>query len=376
MHTQYSHPTRLHDYIASVLSWAHGHQLKGVTDFVHAIIEEQTACQAQLARCFHNQEAAAKRLSRLLHNERLDPKTLADAVLAQALRQLPGHGKIRLAIDWTIEDTQHLLVVSLMMGRRGVPIYWRAYDASVLKGRMKRYEGAVIRRAITQVAQVVGQRRLIVTADRGFADVGLFKLLEQLRVRFIIRVKAGTNGAFEGRWCRLSQIPFRGNERHRSLGALFYCESDPQRLWISKSRARDSKGQWGIWHLVSNHPYDAKAAAAEYGRRFGCEEGFRDAKWWLGFAKARIHQIKAWCRMFALFAMALLVIVTLGSALLLVQGPLAMSLLRRVVSRRRGRCELGLVSAMVSLLQRDSSLYEALAPHTKLKLERALENVS
>jgi hypothetical protein len=106
MHTQYSHPTRLRDYIASVLPWAHGHQLKGVTDFVHAIIEEQTACQAQLARCFHHQEAAAKRLSRLLHHERLDPNTLADAVLAQALHQLPGHGKIRLAIDWTIEDRQ------------------------------------------------------------------------------------------------------------------------------------------------------------------------------------------------------------------------------------------------------------------------------
>jgi len=44
------------------------------------------------------------------------------------------------AIDWTIEADQHLLVVSLVVGRRAVPIYWRAYHASVLKGRMKRYE--------------------------------------------------------------------------------------------------------------------------------------------------------------------------------------------------------------------------------------------
>ena len=40
--------------------------------------------------------------------------------------------------------------------------------------------------------------------------------------------------------------------------------------------------------------------------RFGCEEGFRDAKWWLGFTKARIAHLKAWSRMFALFAMTLL----------------------------------------------------------------------
>src|SRR5713101_4260413 len=73
------------------------------SDFVAAIIANQTACQAQLARSFGNQEAAVKRLSRLLHNERLDPKLLADAVLLQALHQRPTQGKIRLAIDWTID---------------------------------------------------------------------------------------------------------------------------------------------------------------------------------------------------------------------------------------------------------------------------------
>lgn len=359
-----------------MLPWAHGHQRKGITAFVSAIIEQQTACQAQLARSFDNQEAAVKRLSRLLHNERLDPRILADAVLLQAIHQLPKKGKIRLAIDWTIEDKQHLLVVSLIRGRRGVPIYWRAYDASVLKGRMKRYEMAVIRRAVNRVTQAVGNRRVIVTADRGFADVTLFRLLGDLEVRFIIRVQAGTNVHFQGRWCRLGQIKFKGNERHRRLGPLLYCESCPQRLWVSKSRARDAKGNWGIWHLVSNHPYGAKEASDEYGRRFGCEEGFRDAKWWLGFTKARITQIKSWSRMFALFAIALLVMTTLGSELLLDESQRAVDLLRRVASRRRGRCELGLVSAVMSLLRRDKTLYEALCPHAKLRLESTLDNVS
>jgi len=90
-----------------MLPWAHGHQLKSIADYVAAIIEHQTACQAQLARSFGNQEAATKRLSRLLHNERLDPRLLADAVLLQALHQFPTSGKVRLAIDWTIEDKPH-----------------------------------------------------------------------------------------------------------------------------------------------------------------------------------------------------------------------------------------------------------------------------
>ena len=73
--------TRLTENITQLLALAHGHQIKAIVDYVAAIIEQQTACQAQLARYFGNQEAAVKRLSRLLHHERLDPRLLADAVL-------------------------------------------------------------------------------------------------------------------------------------------------------------------------------------------------------------------------------------------------------------------------------------------------------
>src|ERR671929_265898 len=161
--------TRLDAYIVDMLPWAHGHQRKAIRDFVQAIIAQQTGCQAQLARSFGNQEAATKRLSRLPHNPRLEPRHLADAVLLQALVQLPAHGPVRLAIDWTVEGHQHLLVVSLIVGRRAVPIYWRAYDAAVLKGRMRRYEMAVIRRVLRRVQREIGPRRVIVTADRGLS---------------------------------------------------------------------------------------------------------------------------------------------------------------------------------------------------------------
>jgi hypothetical protein len=122
---------------ARMHAWAHGHQRKAIRDFVRALSAQQTGCQAQLVRSFGNQEAATKRLSRLLHNERLEPRHLAEAVLLQALLQLPPYSPVRLAIDWTIDGHQYLLVVSLIVGRRVVPIYRRAYAATVLKGRMR-----------------------------------------------------------------------------------------------------------------------------------------------------------------------------------------------------------------------------------------------
>ena len=368
--------TRLLDYITEVLPWAHGHQLKGITTFVGAIIEKQTGTQAALARGLGNQEAAVKRLSRLLHNERLAPHRWADAVLAQALRQMPPKGKVRLAIDWTIAGVQHLLVVSLVTGGRAVPIYWRAYDATVLQGRMRRYETAVIRRAITRVQGALGLRRVLVTADRGFADVALVDVLTALGVEFIIRVKGSTKVCIQGHWRKLNTLAFAGNARQRNLGRVAYCESTPHRLWVTKSRARDRHGKWGIWALLSNRPHRAKAAAAEYGRRFGCAQGFRDAKWELGFAQARIQDIHAWSRLLALFALALLVVVSLSILLLVRGGAGAVVLLRRVASRRRGRWDLSVVSAMVSLLQDDKSLFAHLSSRIKLDLEATLANVS
>ena len=376
MTNQDSWTTRLKDYIAKVLPWAHGHQLKGITTFIGAIIDKQTGNQAELARGMGNQEAAVKRLSRLVHNERLGPHRLAEGVLWQALRQLPPKGKVRLALDWTIEGTQHLLVVSLVTGGRAVPIYWRAYDSKVLKGRMRRYEQAVIRRAVRRVQAVIRQRRLIVTADRGFADVALVEVLSELGVEFIIRVKGNTKVCFEGQWRQLQRLGFEGNARHRNPGRLAYCESSPHRLWVTMSRERDRHAKWGIWYLISNRPHRAQAAAVEYSRRFSCEQGFRDAKWELGFAQARINKIKAWSRLFALFALALLVVVSLGVKLLLRGGPRSVALLRRVASRRRGRWELSVVSAMVSLLQEDKSLFTHLSPRIKLNLEARLLNVS
>jgi hypothetical protein len=373
---QDSWTTRLKEYIAQVLPWAHGHQRKGILTFVGAIIEKQTGTQAELARGLGNQEAALKRLSRLLHNPRLAPHRLADAVLAQTLRQLPPMGKVRLALDWTIEGQHHLLVVSLVTGGRAVPLYWRAYDATVLKGRMRRYETAVIRRALTRVQQTIGRRRLIVTADRGFADVALVEVLTALGVEFIIRVKGRTKVSFQGQWRQLQTLRFVGNAHQRNLGRLAYCESAPQRLWLTLSRARDAKGQWEIWYLIGNRPRRAQATAAEYARRFGCEQGFRDTKWELGFAQARMKDIHAWSRLFALFALALLVVVSLAVKLLLRGGPGAMTLLRRVASRRHGRWDLSVVSAMVRLLQEDKTLFTHLSPHTQFNLDARLVYVS
>jgi len=365
-------PTRIEEYIRELLPWTHGHQAKSIATFVAAIIEKQTGNQAELARTQGNQEAAVKRLSRLIHNERLNPKDFPEWLCRKALEQLPRTGKVRIAIDWTIEEDQHLLAVSLVVGRRAMPIYWRAYDQSALKGRTKRYELAVIKRAFKLIFQYIKPSRIRLTADRGFPDDDLFELLDRLGIKFTIRVKGSTKVNYRETWTKLNRLHFEGNARRRSLGQIEYCQNSPRKLWVTMSRARDKKGKWGIWYLVSNLRLRAQQAAKEYGFRFDCEEGFRDLKWDLGFAEARVKQIDAWSRFFALFAITLMALTALGMQLLVRGGTQRQELLRRVASRRCDRCELSLIAAVIALVQNDKTLFAALSARTKFKLDYVL----
>jgi hypothetical protein len=254
MAPQDSLPTRRSDSIAFRLPWAHGHQRKAIGDFVAAILAQHTACQAQLARSLGQQAAAVKRVARLRHPARRAPRLLADAVLLQALPQCPQHGTVRLAMAWTLEADQHGLVVSLVVGRHAVPVDWRAYEAAGFKGRMQRYARAGSRRAVGRVAQAVGKRRVIVTADRGLAAVALVTCLSQWGVTFILRVPAGTHVAGQGQGSPWGPGRLRGHARHRRCGAWPYGESGPPRLGGAKSRARDAKGTWGMGPLGRKRP--------------------------------------------------------------------------------------------------------------------------
>lgn len=137
---QSSLSTRLGEYINLILPDAYGHQRKAICDFVFALLSVRTCCQAGLARFFDNFEAASKRLFRLLHNSRLDTEKLTRAHASALAMRLPSEGCVRLALDWTTEDSQHLLVASLNVGRRAVPLYWRAYTDAELKKRMSIYD--------------------------------------------------------------------------------------------------------------------------------------------------------------------------------------------------------------------------------------------
>lgn len=371
MKSQNSTPPRLVEYINLIFENAHGHQRKAIIDFVLALISVRSCCQAKMVRFFDNFEAASRRLTRFLHNPRLEVEDLARQTARVIVSQLPLLGTIRISIDWTIEDQQHLLVASLCTGRRAIPLYWQAYEQSSLKGQRSQYERDFIDILFKQVLTPIARKRLLLTADRAFADVKLIDLLNQLRVAFVIRTKDNIKVYYRRQWVKLKHLRLTRNHRKRCLGCLRYCQKESRRLYITQSRKRDRKGKWGIWHLVSNRQMSAEETTQEYARRFSCEEGFRDAKRMLGFAEARIGSIEGWSRMFTLVAIAMLVLYGIGSVLLKNREALSQEL-RKVMSRRKKKAELSLLRVVTELLKKERSYWEVLDPKVKFNLSAVL----
>jgi hypothetical protein len=370
-----SRTTRLTEFITKLYPWAHGHQIKAFVAFVVALLEAKSCTQAKIAATFENKKAAVKRLSRFLHNRRLRTKNLAEGVATEFVSHVVRHALIRVAIDWTVENGIHTLVASAIIGRRAVPIYWRSYDEGSFKGHRSRIERAFVERLFKVILRDVPRAKLIVTADRGFADVLLFDLLDDLKIAFVIRTKENVKVFFQGEWRKLGSLKLTRNTRRRSLGRLRYCARSPRRFYITQSRARDRQGRWGIWHLVSNRNYSALETKQEYERRWGCECGFRDAKHLLGLKQADIKSADAFSRMFALVAIAMLLLAIIGCAFLTLD-PKAAERLRRVCADRGTHCEASLFSAVLHLLKHDPSLWDYLVPSAKLNLETSLQNVS
>jgi hypothetical protein len=279
-------------------------------------------------------------------------------------------------LDWTIEDDHHLLVVSWVWQGRALPMFWRAYAAQVLKGRMKTFELALTQRVLTAVCSVIGPRRIVFTADRAFADEALADLLDAWGVAYVIRARASTKVRVRGAWVQLQHVPFPTNTRQQSLGHIRYCESRPRRVWVSRSRQKNDQGTWETWYLLSNRPWPPKVITQEYKCRFGCEQGFRDAKHTLGFGDAQVEDTRAWTRFFALFALAALCLVQLGMTLAQRAPALLRTRLRQVISRRTDRCELSLLNALREILSLDWALLTWLARVGRLNPAVTLPNLT
>lgn len=255
---------------------------------------------------------AVKQVDRLLSNRGID-------VWAFFGRWVPyvigSRTEIVVSLDWTDydHDGQSTLALNMITSHgRATPLMWLSVEKADLKGWRNAHEDRLLQRLRELVPKSVATT---VLADRGFGDAKLYALLWELQFDYVIRfrgivkvtdAKGTTKSAAE--W-----VPKNGRTKTIRNARVTHKKVDIPTVVCTK--AKGMKDSWCL--AVGSATRTGSEAVKLYGKRFTCEESFRDVKdirFGMGLSQARIGSTERRDRLLLISALAMAMLTILGAA--------------------------------------------------------------
>lgn len=185
-----------------------------------------------------------------------------------------ANGVAYLAIDRTSWGSVNLLMVSLIVNRRAIPVYWTFLDK---KGSSNLGEQQQV---LEPAIQFLKPYTLVVLGDREFCSVDLGKWLGKEGTYFCLRQKKNTNVAQgDDLFCAMESLGLRPGMKLFLNDAQVTQKKDATGFglackWKKTYRGFKTKEAWFI--LTNFETIDLAITA--YQKRFSIEEMFRDYK--------------------------------------------------------------------------------------------------
>jgi len=216
-----------------------------------------------------------KQVDRFMSNVKIKQVELRQGLVAAVVGKRKS---IDVSMDWTDfdKDDQTTLALSLIMRHgRAIPFVWLTVNKSKLKDRQTMYERTAVQMLKDALPKGV---RVTLLADRGFGNTIFFDhLLSISDFDFIIRFRQGFYLAGDGFSGKAAEAVYKNGRVRVFKRALLTAEKKgPYTVVLYKAaKMKDS------WCLATNiKVHDGMDIVRKYGRRFECEESFRDLKDW------------------------------------------------------------------------------------------------
>jgi hypothetical protein len=308
---------RRHDVIAWVLSvtaYLRLSQSKTLSVLVASALSTAHISLAELGRHLTGPAAAKHRIKRAWRftaNERIEVATAMRGVVRRLMKRRRKR-PLLVAFDWTEVGGFSTLMAAAVMKGRAVPLVW----VSIAKVQLKRRRNALEEEVLRQLRDMLPEGvSVIVLADRGFGRTELARICQELRLRYVIRIKPDV-------WVETRD--FRGTLRDypahkgmcRLLRDVLYRKHDPVRQhvvirWVEGlPEKRDEP-----WFLMTDLARDPRSLSCHYAKRMTVEELFRDDKnrrngW--GLRDVQVTEAGRFDRLLLILALAYLLLVGLG----------------------------------------------------------------
>lgn len=132
-----------------------------------------------------------KRFWRFLSNPRVNPDQLRFFWIRWVIKKFSHDSVIKLAMDWTtLPGNIQCLMIAMPFHGRAIPLIWHIVLHSQIKDSQNRIEERLVARLINLINKSFPDKKLLLTADRGFGRASFFQFLLRKQVLFVIRVKA------------------------------------------------------------------------------------------------------------------------------------------------------------------------------------------
>ena len=249
---------------------------------VFGLIEAQSGLMSEITRGFNREKIykhQLKRFWRFLSNPRIKPERLMGFWIAFCLRRFCPGKTVVVALDWTtLPGNIQCLMLALPYHGRAIPLFWQLVPQWEIKDSQNRIEERLIAKFLTVLSE---NKRVILTADRGFGRASFVQFLLKKGVGFVLRVRGDVRVKPENKKAVLLRV----------LGKTLKPEVA---VWLENVSYRDdgvvpeinlaavvAKGSDDPWFLVTNLKSQNKTIAT-YQLRFQIEEWFKDLKHQLG----------------------------------------------------------------------------------------------
>jgi hypothetical protein len=246
--------------------------LIGLLQSIKQVRLESLATALQLRILF---ESRRRKLQRFLVLPQISFKTLWFPILLAWVQQnYTGQEWLYLSIDRTSWGQVNLLIISLIVDKRAIPIYGQLLEKLGSSNLVEQ------QRVILPALELFKDYRVMVLGDREFCSVKLGNWLKEKRTNYCLRLKRDEYiEREEGLWLELQQLGLKPGH-HLFLEGVRVTKlkgAKPFNVAAKWQRSYRTKAAAEAWFILTNLTSVEQAISA-YRKRFGIEEMFRDIK--------------------------------------------------------------------------------------------------
>jgi hypothetical protein len=307
---------KIQDFITSILGDSfHGKQIQSLTNAVQGVTQSCSLALSMISAALAsaqglNQKHALKQIDRLFSNTKI---SLDVFFLCWVTYLVRAHMQIAVSLDWTefAKDAHSTLTLNLITKHgRATPLIWKTYEYDTIKGHRGEYEEELLKKLHAFIPATC--QRVIILADRGFGAIDFYKFISSLGFHFVIRFKGDVNMTVKGVTKKAREWLLLNAHLYSDVGITLNKYIVPSVVCVHDIKMKEA------WYLASSlTSLGSRKLISLYGRRFTCEENYRDIKdlrFGMGLSSISIQKAERRDRFLLVSALSITLLTLLGAA--------------------------------------------------------------